>query len=826
MDGLIVMNYYLSLFFIFLYNIGAILGESVKLQSMEQETMQQAFMKHTLEDELNPIVYKKVLSNGLTILVKPSGSVPKVSIQLWYQVGSKDEELGEKGIAHLIEHMVFKITKSRGETDLDAIVHKLSGSCNAFTSYDYTGYLFEMPSCQFEAVFSIMADCMENVLFDDQMLNSEMKAVIQELKMNKDRYVSQLLEGLLAAIFFDHPYHYPIIGFKQDLWSVNAADLTNFYKKHYGPNNATLVIVGDVEPEKVFALAESHFGSIKPLANYQKNDFFHTEDVVSRSITLYRDIQLPMHLFAFVIPGLKEKLEHIAELAEWIIGKGNGSRLYKRLVNDLQYVTSLEVGSWALFDHGLFFICCDPVDGVSKEQIRQVIIDEIHALVESGISDAEFLRAYKKAQSSFYSLLESTEDQAYTLGQSFLATGDHDYLFTCMNQPLEKLKNQVQTLISRYLRFTVMHDGSLLALPHSEKKIWSAIQDLSDSQDSEILSLRIRTIPVLPPSDAANIAIKSPSLFVYPHYNELLMDNGIKILYCQNDTVPKISLVISFKAQSHYDPEDKQGIYNFIAALMTEKTVRFTADQLADFIESKGISLNVYPGCILLTCLKDDLEAGLDIIHEVVTSAQFDFEDIEKIRTQLVADLKNYWDDPRSFAGYLVRKKIYKGHPYAKNLLGSLESLHSITRDDLVEYYKKFITPDKTRIAIVGDIKGYNLQTLFESKLGDWKGSTALSIEYPVVCNQEESQEKYLINRDQVVLCFAKPSIDRFDKRYDALLIFDQILVLVCCIRCTRVFLCFVSNLDFFIRLMVHFYQMLMSKEECFLSKQLFLLID
>lgn len=764
---------YLDLFFIFIMT--SILSKTVeKKLNLLNGTLQE----HRDVSDISgygAIVSKKVLGNGLTVLVKPSGSIPKVSIQLWYRVGSKDEELGEKGIAHLIEHMVFKISKNRGETDLDVIVHKLSGSCNAFTSYDYTGYLFEMPSCQFEAVFSIMADCMENVLFDDQMLNSEMKAVIQELKLNKDRYVSQLIESLISSVFFDHPYHYPIIGFKQDLWSVKADDLAKFYKKHYGPNNATLVVVGDVDSESIFKLAKKYFGSISSMHDYKSATYFHTEDVGSRSVTLYRDVQLPMYLFAFVIPGLKEKSEHITELAEWVIGKGNGSRLYKKLVNDLQYVTSLEVGSWGLFDHGLFFICCDPVDGISKEQIRQVIIDELLDLTKNGISDSEFLRAYKKAQSSFYTLLESTEDQAYALGQSFLATGDHEYLFRCMNEPIEKLKKQTHELICHYFRLTVMHDGSLLPLPNSEKKIWADIQNLSDQQDSDILASRIRTTPVLSPSDAVNIAVKEPSFFEYPSYDEFLIGNGIKVLSCHNATVPKISLVVSFKSQSHYDPEDKQGLYNFIAALMTEKTARFTADQLADFIESKGMSLTVYPGCILLTCLRDDLESALDILYEVVTSAQFDCDDIQKIRTQLISDVKNYWDDPRSFAGYLVKKNLYKNHPYAKNLLGSVDSLEKITRDDIVEYYKKFITPDQTRIAIVGDIKQYDVEALFKSKLGTWTGPRALSIDYPNIVNQKSAIQNYNINRDQVVLCFAKLSIDRFDKRYDALLIFDQI---------------------------------------------------
>ena len=174
------------------------------------------------------VVSKKILENGLTVLVRSSHAVPKVSIQLWYNVGSKDEKTGEKGIAHLIEHMIFKGTKKLSESDINMITQKLSGVCNAFTSYDYTGYLFDFPSHHWQEALPIMADCMRNCTFKEEHLNSEMKAVIQELKMYRDNYSSSLIEHMISAIFNDHPYHYPIIGFKHDLWSLKSADLISF----------------------------------------------------------------------------------------------------------------------------------------------------------------------------------------------------------------------------------------------------------------------------------------------------------------------------------------------------------------------------------------------------------------------------------------------------------------------------------------------------------------------------------------------------------------------------------------------------------------------
>src|SRR5579872_1587400 len=348
-------------------------------------------------------VTKKVLDNGLTILVREAHEVPKVSFQIWYNVGSKDEMTGEKGIAHLIEHMIFKGTEILSESDINVLVHKLSGSCNAFTSYDYTGYLFNFPTHHWREAFPIVADCMVNCLFDDDMLNSEMKAVIEELKLYKDQYERSLMEEMIGMIFAEHPYHFPIIGYKQDLWSVAGKDLLAFYKKHYKPNNATLVVVGDVNADEVFELAQNYFGNIPADQDYTKKENFFHRDIASKSLTLYRDVAQPTLAYAFVVPGAAEKKDAALEIFEWIIGKGKSSRLYKKLVNETQLVTSVSTGYWNLFDHGLFFIVMEPKNIEDTQEIERLMLAELEDLAQNGMSSDEFERGFKKTQMAFYS---------------------------------------------------------------------------------------------------------------------------------------------------------------------------------------------------------------------------------------------------------------------------------------------------------------------------------------------------------------------------------------------------------------------------------------
>lgn len=188
-------------------------------------------------------VYTRTLTNGMDVLLAPDHTIPKVSIQLWYNVGSKDETRGRKGIAHLIEHMIFKGTETLSEADINAIVYKLSGTTNAFTSHDYTGYLFDMPAQNWHHVLPIMADCMRNCSFKQEHLNSELRTIIQEIKLYNDDYMSSLLEGMLGMIFHDHPYRDPVIGYKQDLLALSQDDICQFYQYHYVPNNAALVVL-------------------------------------------------------------------------------------------------------------------------------------------------------------------------------------------------------------------------------------------------------------------------------------------------------------------------------------------------------------------------------------------------------------------------------------------------------------------------------------------------------------------------------------------------------------------------------------------------------
>ena len=233
--------------------------------------------------------------------------------------------------------------------------------------------------------------------------------------------------------------------------------------------------------------------------------------------------------------------------------------------------------------------------------------------------------------------------------------------------------------------------------------------------------------------------------------------------------------MIDLKAKYYFDPEDKQGLGNFVSEMLMEGTKKYTSSELADEIEENGMSINVGPGKISMSMLSTDLEKGLELLEEILCNSVFDKKSIEKARERLISEINRFWDTPSELVGQLINEKIYAGHPYSKFVLGTKESIKSITQKDLLDYYKKYISPKGAKLAISGDIGKYDLKKVLEKGLSHWQGLEVEDIEFPELKNVKEELIKYPINRDQTVLCYAGLSIPRTHPDFDKYLLFDQI---------------------------------------------------
>ena len=433
-------------------------------------------------------VHKHVLENGLTILVRPVKTAQRVSTQLWFNVGSKHEADDERGLAHWLEHMCFKGTeKMMSETDIRLTAAKLSGTWNATTHYDWTRFYLNFPTQHWFEALPILSDIMSNCTFKQDLLNAEVQVVIQEMKNNRDNFLRELFTQAISAILPDHPYHYPVIGLRSDLETLSRDKLVAFYKKHYIPNNALLVIVGNVDPDDVIKRVTEQFASKKPNWSYAHKKLSCVEDICTKNVVLYRDIQKPTALILFRIPGISQAQTIAYDVFTSLIAGGRGSRLYRKLVDQEQLVNSIGVQSVNLFDADLLLFIVEPRDVEQMPLILEHIKEDLKDIKTNGPELYEIEWAIQKIQSGFYDLMETNHGQAETIAIQYLATQDEDSIFNYIHHDYEKIQQEIKDLVRIYLRPTVMHTGIVLPLPEDEQQTWSNLQDQSNKEDKNYL---------------------------------------------------------------------------------------------------------------------------------------------------------------------------------------------------------------------------------------------------------------------------------------------------------------------------------------------------
>lgn len=722
-------------------------------------------------------VLKRVLSNGLTVLVRPVETTQKVAMQMWYYVGSKDEKSGERGLAHLLEHMIFKGTPSISECDIALITKKLSGWCNAATSADWTFYDFNVPAHNYDQILPILADCMRNCTFKQDLLNAEFKVVIQELKMNRDNYARSLILGLNSAIFADHPYHYPTIGFKQDIWEINQQNLLDFYHKHYVPNNATFVIVGDVNPDEVFAAVEKSFASIPADPTYKKESFYHNLELASQELVLYRDVKLPMLLLSYQIPGYAKHDGFAVDALSMILTGGKSSRLYKRLVDELQLVNWIQSFNFNYFDVDIVSIYCEPksTDRAAMQQVINIIQEELDAIASQGLTAEELEKVMAQSKQAYYSMLENNNSQAKAIGMAYLARRDENYPFTFMYDDAQKLGQQIQNMMRMFAIPEFQHRGVLLPLSERGKQVWGAIMAQGDAEDVAFLAQRERKSQVEAPMMANEIETREPrvSRAVVPHTFQL--PNGLKVFTHKRTGVPKMSVTLKLKANGAFNNPELPGLCNIISALMYEGTQSHPGDAFAEAAEQYGIHYDIATGVISFDVLPGQLQYGLLLLSELLMECSFDDSAIEKVKTRAMADWYRHLDTPKSMASLTIRETIYKGHPYGMSDIADPDTLAKISRNDIVAQYKAWMTPVDAKLVIVGDIDDATVSAAIKSTLSAWTGIKLADITYPQLSPIKAETLDVFMARDQIVLTYAGLSVNRMDPDFDKLLLFDHI---------------------------------------------------
>ena len=365
-------------------------------------------------------VQEHQLANGMKVLLVESPKAPVVTVQIWYKVGSRNEVMGRAGLSHMLEHMMFKGTPKYPKGSFSRLIKKNGGNDNAFTSQDFTAYFENLAAGKVELALELEADRLRGLLLDDKEFQLEREVVKEERRLrSEDDPQSYLAEALFAQAFQMHPYHWPIIGWFPDLNAMTRADLKRHYDTYYVPNNATLIVVGDIKAAKLLPVIKRFFEAIpkRPLPPQQA--VAEPEQKGERRIVVKRDAQLPSVMVGYRAPNFSSDDAYALTLLESILSHGKSSRLYRSLIYEQKL--ALAVGAeYSLLqtDPELLYCFAMVAPGQTTEQVERALYAEIQKLQQEPPSDQELQRAKNQVEAAYIFGQDSNFRQAMLLGQA------------------------------------------------------------------------------------------------------------------------------------------------------------------------------------------------------------------------------------------------------------------------------------------------------------------------------------------------------------------------------------------------------------------------
>jgi zinc protease len=403
-------------------------------------------------------VFEKTLSNGLKVVVKEDHRAPVVVQQVWYRAGSIDELTGTTGVAHMLEHMMFKGTKTVPPGEFSRRIAAAGGRENAFTNEDYTAYFQQLQSSRLPLAMQLESDRMHNLNLSDAEFAKEVKVVMEERRMRTDDEPHALLnEKLMAVAFQEHPYRHPVIGWMDDLLALTASDARDWYKNWYAPNNATLVVAGDVKADEVFKLAQRYYGPIPAHKLPVRKPHSELPQVGIKRIVVKAPAELPYLVMAYHAPELrdpeKEWKPYALEVLAGILDGNESARLNKSLVREQQLASSVGAG-YDPTSRGptMFTLDGTPSTGKSVAELEAGLRQQITLLAKDGVSEEELKRVKAQVTASEVYKLDSMFYQAMQIGQMESIGLGHKAIPVMLKKLQEVTAQQVQDVAREFFQ--------------------------------------------------------------------------------------------------------------------------------------------------------------------------------------------------------------------------------------------------------------------------------------------------------------------------------------------------------------------------------------
>jgi zinc protease len=722
---------------------------------------------------------KYKLPNGLEVILSEDHRLPLVAVNLWYHVGPMFEKPGRTGFAHLYEHMMFEGSKNVGEKAYFRYLEGAGASdINGTTDFDRTNYYETLPSNQLELALWLESDRMGFLLetLDGAKLANQRDVVRNERRQSTENAPYGLPEEAMYQALFPvpHPYHGVVIGSHADIEAAQLNDVREFFRQYYTPNNASISIVGDFDPVATKKLLEKYFGPIPsgpPVPPVEAKTLPITQE---KRLTVPDEIELPRVYMLWLTPPAYEPGDADADMLAHVLGSGKTSRLYKKLVYDLQIAQDVDAGRYPLKLGSVFSVQATCKPGVTPEKLEAAINQEIAALRKDGPTTQEVEMARNSIQSALVFRLQRMGGVANLLNQYNQFLGDPGKFQWDLQRyddvnaaSMKQFANNKLTDNSRVVMYAVK----------GKKTINDPPKGKVPEHESNVAALNIpnqewrKTAPAPGPLSKLNLPV--PERFT--------LSNGMTVLLTEQHNLPVVAARVVALGGSGDNPAGKPGLAGFTARMLTEGTKNRSALKFADDLAQIGAQLDSSSGsdesAVSTEVLKRNINADFDLLSDVVLHPAFNEKEIERVRSQRATQLLQINDDPTQLALRVAVHELYGNGSYGYLELGTDASIKSISRADLDKYWSADFVPANSALVIAGDLNESEARGLGEKYFGTWKNTGKRAPAPQVQANPSPSI--YLVDKSgsaQTMLIAATLGVPRSTPDYAPLEVSNAVL--------------------------------------------------
>lgn len=649
---------------------------------------------------------KTRLANGLTVIIQEDHSAPVAAIQVWVKAGSADEGEKEAGISHVFEHMLFKGTERRKTGEIAGEIESLGGDINAYTGFDHTVYHITLPSRHFAAALDVMADAVQRSSFDKDELAKELEVVLEEIRMNEDDPGRSLYRAIFGGAFTSHPYRRPVIGYKEVVSAFKRADMLAFFKRWYIPNNMTLVITGDVNADAALKAVKGAFTGFKPAKDPHHKRPTEPDQKRLNTVIVEKNIKQPQLGLAFHIPSLKSPDTYAIDVSAAILGGGESSRLFRKLKMEDSIVYGISAYAMSIKDPGLFFIT-SMLDAKNTDKAVYATMSEIEMLASEGPAYDELEKAKLNLESEFIYARETMDGIASKLGYFESNLGDVEYERKYVAGIKSVTANDVKAVISKYLVPSNMTIGAVV--PESEK----------ENVTKDTLTRAVRGNEERARAWFSDDGGITPSVAAPSNVTKVRLENGITLIIKETHANPTFAVYAAFPGGLRFENPTYSGIGNFTAGMLTKGTKKRTRLELARDVEDLAGGVDGFSGWnstgVSGKFLSRFFDRGMELFADVLLNPSFPDDETLKLKSDVSSAIARQADYLPGYTFKLMYKELFKTHPYGMPVLGTVDTLNSLKREDILRHYERFFTPQRMVLTIAGDVnKDYAIKKIRE----------------------------------------------------------------------------------------------------------------